>query len=557
MTEGLQLILTALGNAIISSIWQTGLLWLGVLLYTKVYKQAVPAQVSAISFAALVTGFAAFVATFIISLVTPPSNTGLLQWITNAVFLQNITMYTALAYVLLLLIPVVRLAKGMVNVYQLKRKGLGKVPGHLKIFLLDASQYLGIKRKVKIFTSGIIKSPLTIGFLKPVILLPVALINQLSLREAEAIILHELAHIKRNDYLQNIITQIILTILYFNPFAKMLAEMQGLEREKSADSWVMQFEYNNCTYANMLVLLARQNIDSTASLAIPVSGRSASLLERVECLFGAGRRRFPPFRSIVLSCILILAVGMASLLEKKSPLHLPAHYTIAFSDPAVNGQYVPGYTNTYTVPDTASSNFTPAPQPVALHPVKETTVNNTQDENANNAENSIDAARHELRPVFVSNMNVVVPALQENEEKTVQEAVNNTKKIVIAFGWKAIDNSLAETITSEDKQVLKEAYHQKMEAADWEKQANTLRLQYNNINWERAGKALSTIIGELEIDSIYHKYNEAAHSLNSYKKELEEAHKTAEAKAVQGLLEQYKTALQKIDSLRHKKIVEL
>ncbi|HMR83872.1 MAG TPA: M56 family metallopeptidase, partial [Niabella sp.] len=340
MTEGLQLILTALGNAIISSIWQTGLLWLGVLLYTKVYKQAVPAQVSAISFAALVTGFAAFVATFIISLVTPQPDAGLLQWITNAVLLQNMAIYLALAYVLLLLIPIIRLAKGVLNVYQLKRKGLGKVPGHLKIFLLDASQYLGIKRKVKILTSNIIKSPLTIGFLKPVILLPVALINQLSLRETEAIILHELAHIKRNDYLQNIITQLILTILYFNPFAKMLAKMQGLEREKSADSWVMQFEYNNCTYADMLLLLARQNTDSTASLAIPVSGKSSSLLERVECLFGTGNRRFPPIKSIVLSGVLILAVGMVSLLEKKSPLYLPAHHTIAFSSPAVSQQYI-------------------------------------------------------------------------------------------------------------------------------------------------------------------------------------------------------------------------
>ncbi|MGC4232237.1 MAG: M56 family metallopeptidase [Niabella sp.] len=557
MTEGLQLILTALGNAIISSIWQTGLLWLGVLLYTRVHKQAVPAQVSAISFAALVTGFAAFVATFIISLVTPQPNAGLLQWITNAVLLQNMTMYLALAYVLLLLIPVIRLAKGVLNVYQLKRKGLGKVPGHLKIFLLDASQYLGIKRKVKIFTSGIIKSPLTIGFLKPVILLPVALMNQLSLRETEAIILHELAHIKRNDYLQNIVTQIILTILYFNPFAKMLAKMQGLEREKSADSWVMQFEYNNCTYADMLLLLARQNMDSTASLAIPVSGKSSSLLERVECLFGAGSRRFPPLKSIVISCILILAVGMASLLEKKSLLYLPAHHTIAFSSPAVSQQYILNYTTDDVEPDTNNTDITPAQQ-VIPYPVQETPVNNTQEEKTNNIENDIDAPQSGLHPVFVSNIDVVVPALQENEEKTVQEAVNNTKKIVIAFGWKAIDNSLAETITSEDKQVLKEAYHQKMEAAtDWEKQANTLRLQYDNINWEKAGKALSTIIGEMEIDSIYHQYNEAAHSLSSYKKELEEAHKTAEAKAVKGLLEQYKTALQKIDSLRHKKIVEL
>lgn len=556
MSEGLQLILIALGNAIISSIWQTGLLWLGILLYTRVHPQASPAHISTISFAALITGFAAFVATFIISLITPQSPAGILQWVIKADFLQYINMYLALAYALWLLIPVVRLVKGVINIYHIKRKGLGKVPGHLKIFLLDASQYLGIKKKVKIFTSAIIKSPLTTGFIKPVILLPVALINQLSIHEAQSIILHELAHIKRNDYLQNFVTQIILTILYFNPFAKRLAKMQGLEREKSADSWVMQFEYNNCTYADMLLLLAKQKIDNAGSLAIPVSGKSTSLLERVEHLLGAGKRRFPSFKSIALSCILIFTVCGVSLLEKKVPSRLSTH-TIAFYHPAENRQFIINYTSDNIVPDSISADTIPGQQAKGIpYPVKKSRADK-QEKREDKAENNRNTAQPELLPVFVNHIDAATPALPENEEKKVQEAINNTKKIVIAFGWKAIDNSLAETVTSNDRQTLKDAYQQKMEAANWEKQANTLRLQYDNINWEKADKALSAIIGAIEIDSIYHKYNEAAHSLSNYKKELEEAHKTAEAKAIKELLEQYKTALQKIDSLRHKKIVEL
>ncbi|GAB3423140.1 M56 family metallopeptidase [Niabella aquatica] len=555
MSEGLQLLLIALGNAIISSIWQTGLLWLAVLLYARIYPLATPAHISMISFSALITGFAAFVASFIISLFTPQPKAGILQWIMHADFLQSLITYLALVYVLLLFIPVIKLAKEIANVYQLKRSGLGKVPGHLKIFLLNASQYLNIKRKVKIFTSSFIQSPLTIGFLKPVILLPVALINQLSVREAEAVILHELAHIKRNDYLQNMITQFILTVLYFNPFAKALAKMQGLEREKSADKWVLQFEYNHCIYADMLLLLAKQNIHNTGSLVIPVSGKSTSLLERVEYLFGAGKRRFPSLKSIVFSCILILTVCTVPFGERKAPAHLSDH-TTAFYEPAVNRQYILNDPTDNVMPVTTGADFSATSQAMP-HPVKKGVPVYKPENNSDKAENNSDAEEAGLLPMFVNHVDAMVPVLQENEEKTVQEALNNTKKIAIVFGWKAIDNSLAETVTSENKESLKVAYQQKIEAANWEKQANTLRLQYENINWEEANRTLSAIIGAIEIDSIYHTYQEAAHSLGNYKKELEKENKITETGAIKELLQQYKTVLQKIDSLRHKKIVEL
>ncbi|ULT40016.1 M56 family metallopeptidase [Niabella defluvii] len=283
--------------------------WIG---YTHLYKRLSPEQLSNISFAALLTGFSAFIATFFMSLFSPDTGLGIVKWMSNIRSIQPVMVYAAIAYMMLLTVPLMKLVSGTQSVYRLRRRGLGKVPGALKIFLLDASQYLSIKRKVSLFTSDLISSPLTVGFLKPVILLPVAMINQLSIEQAQAIILHELAHIRRNDYLQNLITQIILTTLYFNPFARLLAKMQNLEREKSADNWVMQFEYNNCMYAKTLLLLARQNMGKTHKLAVPISGKRSPLLERVEFLLGAGKRKYPSIKSLSFLCTLIAVMFVGS-----------------------------------------------------------------------------------------------------------------------------------------------------------------------------------------------------------------------------------------------------
>ena len=71
------------------------------------------------------------------------------------------------------------------------------------------SELFSLRKKVKIYLSGKIICPLTTGFLKPVILIPVAAVNQLTTEQMEAVILHELAHIKRADYLLYILQSLV------------------------------------------------------------------------------------------------------------------------------------------------------------------------------------------------------------------------------------------------------------------------------------------------------------------------------------------------------------
>ena len=75
-------------------------------------------------------------------------------------------------------------------------------------------------RKVKLGISSTIETPISLGWIEPIILLPIALVNQLSIKEIESIILHEWAHILRNDYLINLMTSFVQVILFFNPFTR-------------------------------------------------------------------------------------------------------------------------------------------------------------------------------------------------------------------------------------------------------------------------------------------------------------------------------------------------
>ena len=111
-------------------------------------------------------------------------------------------------------------------------------------------------KKVKIGISSTIDTPITFGWIKPIILLPIALVNQLSVKEIESIILHEWAHILRNDYLINIITSLVQLILFFNPFSYLLNKEISLQREIACDNYVMNASVEKLDYLNTLYKMA-------------------------------------------------------------------------------------------------------------------------------------------------------------------------------------------------------------------------------------------------------------------------------------------------------------
>lgn len=317
--------LKALGWALLNSLWQMALLWLVYLALTMGGKKLLSRQRHAIALLSLAGGSLWFLTTLVVNLYKAASGP---QVIT--VYLENEPNYgtawpgiinqwfepalpfLSLAYLLTAAFLFVRFYFQYRHTQQLFTTGLQKADPEWRIFLQQAVQHMSIKKKVQIWLSSLVDTPVTLGFFKPVILLPVAAVNHLSLKQAEAIILHELNHIRRNDYLVNLLIACVDVILFFNPFARLLTATIRKERENCCDDLVLQFSYEPQSYARALLTL-EQNRINTSALALAATGKDKHfLLNRVKRILGNEPVSNPFNQKLVaylLSALLIAFIG--------------------------------------------------------------------------------------------------------------------------------------------------------------------------------------------------------------------------------------------------------
>lgn len=544
--------LSAIGTAVLNSFWQMALLWLVVVAISKSRKNISSAALSNLGFVALLTGFVAFIITFTYSFTSDSTGFVMATGMTG----KGVKIFfdlSAAIYLVLLIVSVIRFAGGITKVYTIRKHGLGRIPGPYKIFLLDAVNYLGIKKKVMLWTSDLVESPLTVGFFKPIILIPTALINNLTTRQVEAIILHELEHIRRHDYLVNFISQLIGAILYFNPFVKYLIQIQTTEREKTADQQVLQFEYSNQMYATTLLNIARQNNAVRLKLALQATGSKSQLYNRVQWIMGLRKRSIPSAKKIMASvCFTVLLFGLSRInqtgIERLATV--PAVGNIEFSS-------ISRFAGKMETAE-SSDAFSVKQIPVIIEEEvpEKGLVYLKQVENPETGKIEIVKPSEPVFVpafVFAGEPGSQIPVLAKEQEQKVQEYISMLKKIAAENNWKQINQSLAESVTTEQKSQLKEVYLLMMQTTDWSAHANKLRLLYDDIDWDKVDGKLNAEVANIKLDSIYHHYTAALEKYESIKKQTE---LDTSVKLNVRILEAQKI-LKIADSIRKKRIVEL
>ncbi len=172
---------------------------------------------------------------------------------------------------------------------------------------------LNITDKVRFGLSKLVDAPCMMGYFKPVILLPFTLSTYLSAEEIEIIILHELAHIKRNDYLINLAQQAMSVLLFFNPFAQLINRTINQERENSCDDIVIEATQKPLVYAHALLKL-EQTRQQEWQLALAATGKKYHLLNRIERIMKT-KKPIGNARHILLAIALLTAsiTGLAWL----------------------------------------------------------------------------------------------------------------------------------------------------------------------------------------------------------------------------------------------------
>jgi bla regulator protein blaR1 len=142
------------------------------------------------------------------------------------------------------------------------------------------SRQLGMQEKIRFLESELIKVPVVIGLLKPAILVPVGLLTQLPPEQVEAILLHELAHIRRKDFLVNLLESIAETIFFFNPALVWLSNRIREEREACCDDVVMQHMPKKSSYVEALVSFQEYQLKQE-HYTLALADRKNYLLDRV------------------------------------------------------------------------------------------------------------------------------------------------------------------------------------------------------------------------------------------------------------------------------------
>jgi bla regulator protein BlaR1 len=329
--------LQALGFAIANSLWQTALVWLvfmcvnGLSLPAAVkYRFAVAAQLTSFIWFIITLQFyytqyshawqqAAFVPAAQSIEPLAPVGSGLssqlIQWMVKG---EQLLPFVSVAYLLLMVFLCIRWFLGYRHTQFIRNHGLQKIPVDWRLFVRRIAEQLGIKKEIRIYLSEAITTPMTIGFLKPIILVPVASINHLSTEQLEAVLLHELAHIKRYDYVVNMVLSVVEISLFFNPFTQLLSKSIRKERENSCDDWVLQFQYNATEYAEALLRIAY--LQSAPVFAMAAAGKKNDLLVRVKRMIEKKENRFN-YRKQLLAFVIV--TGMLSSIAWLNPVNSP------------------------------------------------------------------------------------------------------------------------------------------------------------------------------------------------------------------------------------------
>ena len=146
--------------------------------------------------------------------------------------------------------------------------------------LTDLCQQLNITRTVLLFESEILKIPAIIGHLKPIIFIPVGLLTSLPAGEVEAVLLHELAHIRRNDYVINMIQVIAESIFFFNPALLWMSHVLREERENCCDDVAVVHSGSKKQYIQALISFKEHALYTTPYTTAFPAGKN-QLLKRI------------------------------------------------------------------------------------------------------------------------------------------------------------------------------------------------------------------------------------------------------------------------------------
>lgn len=188
--------------------------------------------------------------------------------------------FVVMVWFILFLFRSVKFMGGLLFIQQARRRKVSLPNAYWQQRMAVLCQKLQLKRAVQLLESGYVKVPFVIGHLKPAILMPIGLLAGLPPEQVEAVLLHELAHIRRNDYIVNFLQTLAETVFFFNPGLMWISSLLRDERENCCDDIALAQTKNKREFVQALISFKEYSLYGSAyQVAFP--GKKNHLLQRV------------------------------------------------------------------------------------------------------------------------------------------------------------------------------------------------------------------------------------------------------------------------------------
>jgi len=228
-----------------------------------------------------------------------------------------------------------RMVQGLRYLRKAKHTQIYGIPEEWQSRFRQLSERLRISKPVQLLESGFVQVPIVIGHMKPIILMPAGLLTGLPAQQVEAVLLHELAHIRRHDYVVNLLQTICETIFFFNPALLWLSSLLRDEREHCCDDIALQQTGNKREFIEALISFKEHTLyPHHAAVAFP--GKKNQLLQRVSRIIS--NKHQPPGiaeKVCFMAGIMLLAVMLSAATITKVNSKTTAGKQIVI--PATNG----------------------------------------------------------------------------------------------------------------------------------------------------------------------------------------------------------------------------
>jgi beta-lactamase regulating signal transducer with metallopeptidase domain len=180
-----------------------------------------------------------------------------------------------------------RTAGGVLLIERMRRKDAKPVSAQLHDLCAAVQQRLGLARAIRYCESSLLDAPAVIGWFRPAVLLPLTALTGLSDEQLQAVIAHELAHIRRFDNFVNLFQIVVETLLFYHPAVWWVSKRIRAERENCCDDAAISVCSDAVEYARALALMAEWR----SAPALAMAANRGPLAARVARLMGVGRNR--------------------------------------------------------------------------------------------------------------------------------------------------------------------------------------------------------------------------------------------------------------------------